>query len=96
MGDWLSIIPSKSAENECRQTAELASFQTKLKDAIHSLSKQLISQYIEEKTDYIREFRSLSSTEEPNKELMMENNNTLMRQIETVEQTLEIEFIRII
>lgn len=80
--DWLSIVSSAPSENECHQTAELIKIQTKLKDAIHSLSKELISQYIEAKTDYIREFRSLSSTEEPNKDLMIENNNELMRKIE--------------
>lgn len=84
MGDWLSIIPSKSTENESHQTAELTKIQTKLKETIHSLSKHLISQYIEAKTDYIREFRSLSSVEDPNKEWMMENNNELMRKIESV------------
>lgn len=82
--DWHSIIPPKPKENECHQTAELVKFQKTLTDIIHSLSKQLISQYIEAKTDYIREFRSLSSTEEPNKELMMENNNALMHQIESL------------
>jgi vacuolar-type H+-ATPase subunit E/Vma4 len=80
--DWLSIVSSSPSENECHQTAELIKIQTKLKDIIHSLSKELISQYIEAKTDYIREFRSLSSTEEPNKDLMIENNNDLMRKIE--------------
>jgi hypothetical protein len=84
MGDWLSIIPSKSAENECHQTSELIKIQTRIKDAIHSLSKELISQYIEAKTDYIREFRSLSSVEEPSKDLLIENNNTLMREIDSV------------
>lgn len=84
MGDWISIIPSKFAENECHQTEELSTLQTKLKETIHSLSKQIISQYIEAKTDYIREFRSLSSTEEPNKGLMIENNNMLMSKIESV------------
>lgn len=84
IGDWLSMIPSTATENESHQTAELEKFQKKIKDTIHSLSKQLISQYIEAKTDYIREFRSLSSTEDPNKELFMENNSELMRQIETM------------
>ena len=84
IGDWLSIIPSKSAENDSQQQAELVILQTKLKDVIHSISKQIISQYIEAKTDYIREFRSLSGTEEPNKDFMLENNNKLMRQIECV------------
>ena len=84
IGDWLSMIPSTATENESHQTAELEKFQKKIKDTIHSLSKQLISQYIEAKTDYIREFRSLSSTEDPNKELFMENNSELMSKIESV------------
>lgn len=80
--DWFSIVSSAPSENECHQTAELVKIQTRLKDAMHSLSKELISQYIEAKTDYIREFRSLSSTEEPNKDLLIENNNELMHKIE--------------
>lgn len=80
--DWLSIIPSKPIEPESHQTGELVKIQTKLRDTIHSLSKKLISQYLESKTDYIREFRSISSTEEPNKELLIENNNQLIHQID--------------
>jgi hypothetical protein len=82
--DWLSITPSKFAENESHQTSELVKIHARIKDAIHSLSKQIISQYIDAKTDYIREFRSLSSVEEPNKDLLIENNNTLMREIDSV------------
>jgi len=81
-GDWLSIVAPKQNGNESHQTSELEKYQKRIKDTIHSLSKQIITQYIEAKTDYIREFRSLSSIDDPNKSLLVENNMELMRKIE--------------
>jgi hypothetical protein len=84
-GPLSAIIPSvKLPGKESFQTTELIECQSKLKDVIHNLSKTIISQYIDAKTEYINEFKTIEWAYSDAKDTLMENNTRLITRMETI------------
>ena len=77
-----SILPSIKSSGE--QSSELANCQLRLKDTIHAFSKTLISQYIDAKTQYIHEFKSIDLDASDAKDQLVENNATLLNRMEQI------------
>jgi hypothetical protein len=74
-------IKASVNNGDYNQTNDLVMYQTKLSDSIHKLSKQIISQYIDAKTQYIEEFKSINCGESDTKSMFLENNSRFVAQL---------------
>lgn len=66
------------------QANELILCQNRLSDAIHQLSRRIISQYIDAKTQYVEEFKSIHSGCPDAKSMFLENNARFIAQLSTL------------